>query len=128
MRRRRPRGGASFGTRAVFVFLWCACLASAAGGDETDSASGTPRSAPTLLVSFDGFRASYLDAQDPSALPELTALWRGGVRAASRAKLRVRTSPARSSARRREVDAGHRESFRGEGGEGFEGAASRKIS
>jgi hypothetical protein len=53
---------------------------------------------------------------------------RGGVRAASRAKLRVRTSPARSSARRREVDAGHRESFRGEGGEGFEGAASRKIS
>ena len=93
MRRRRPRGGASFGTRAVFVFLWCACLASAAGGDETSSASGTPRSAPTLLVSFDGFRASYLDAQDPSALPELTALWRGGVRAALRPRFISKTFP-----------------------------------
>jgi len=93
MRRRRPRGGAAFGARAVFVFLWCACLASAAGGDETDSASGTPRSAPTLLVSFDGFRASYLDAQDPSALPELTALWRGGVRAALRPRFISKTFP-----------------------------------
>ena len=37
--------------------------------------------APTLLVSLDGFRASYLDAQPESALPNLNALWRGGVRA-----------------------------------------------
>ena len=93
MRRLRPRGGASFGARASSMFLWCACLASAAGGDETSSASGTPRSAPTLLVSFDGFRASYLDAQDPSALPELTALWRGGVRAALRPRFISKTFP-----------------------------------
>lgn len=37
--------------------------------------------APTLLISLDGFRASYLDAQPESALPNLNALWREGVRA-----------------------------------------------
>ena len=93
MRRPRSRGGASSADCATLVFLSCACLASVAGGEETSSASGTPKSAPTLLVSFDGFRASYLDAQDPSELPELTALWRGGVRAALRPRFISKTFP-----------------------------------
>ena len=92
MRGRLARGGVGFGDRAALVFLSFACLASAAGGEET-SASRVPKSAPTLLVSFDGFRASYLDAQDPSALPELTALWRGGVRASLRPRFISKTFP-----------------------------------
>ena len=92
MRGRLARGDVGFGDRAALVFLSCACLASAAGGEET-SASSVPKSAPTLLVSFDGFRASYLDAQDPSALPELTALWRGGVRASLRPRFISKTFP-----------------------------------
>ena len=92
MRGRLARGDVGFGDRAALVFLSCACLASAAGGEET-SASRVPKSAPTLLVSFDGFRASYLDAQDPSALPELTALWRGGVRASLRPRFISKTFP-----------------------------------
>ena len=60
-----------FGDRAALVFLSFACLASAAGGTLETSASRVPKSAPTLLVSFDGFRASYLDAQAAEALPEL---------------------------------------------------------
>ena len=40
-----------------------------------------PGVAPTLLISFDGFRASYLDEQPPWDLPNLNALWREGVRA-----------------------------------------------
>ena len=92
MRGRLARGGVGFGDRAALVFLSFACLASAAGSEET-SASRVPKSAPTLLVSFDGFRASYLDAQDPSALPELTALWRGGVRASLRPRFISKTFP-----------------------------------
>lgn len=92
MRGRLARGDVGFGDRAALVFLSLACLASAAGGEET-SASSVPKSAPTLLVSFDGFRASYLDAQDPSALPELTALWRGGVRASLRPRFISKTFP-----------------------------------
>ena len=41
-----------------------------------------PGVAPTLLVSFDGFRASYVDAQPRDALPNLHAFWTSGVRAA----------------------------------------------
>ena len=92
MQGRLARGGVGFGDRAALVFLSFACLASAAGSEET-SASRVPKSAPTLLVSFDGFRASYLDAQDPSALPELTALWRGGVRASLRPRFISKTFP-----------------------------------
>lgn len=93
MRGRLARGDVGFGDRAALVFLSFACLASAAGGTLETSASRVPKSAPTLLVSFDGFRASYLDAQAAEALPELTALWRGGVRASLRPRFISKTFP-----------------------------------
>ena len=45
------------------------------------SSPRVPGVAPTLVISFDGFRASYLDEQPPWDLPNLNALWREGVRA-----------------------------------------------
>jgi len=94
MRGRLARGDVGFGDRAALVFLSFACLASAAGGTlETSAKTRVPKSAPTLLVSFDGFRASYLDAQAAEALPELTALWRGGVRASLRPRFISKTFP-----------------------------------
>ena len=49
--------------------------------------------APVLLVSLDGFRASYLDAQPESALPNLNALWREGVRASLYPRFISKTFP-----------------------------------
>ena len=91
MRVRDARLGVGAG-RALLLYVAFACLVCSAGG--TSSASDVPiETAPTLLISFDGFRASYLDAQDERAIPELTALWRAGVRASLRPRFISKTFP-----------------------------------
>ena len=91
MRVRDARLGVGAG-RALLLYVAFACLVCSAGG--TSSASDVPiETAPTLLISFDGFRASYLDAQDGRDIPELTALWRAGVRASLRPRFISKTFP-----------------------------------
>ena len=49
--------------------------------------------APVLLISFDGFRASYLDHQSILDLPNLNAVWEGGVRSAITPRFVSKTFP-----------------------------------
>ena len=49
--------------------------------------------APVLLISFDGFRASYLDHQSREELPNLNAFWEGGVRSAITPRFVSKTFP-----------------------------------
>ena len=67
-----------------------ALAASVVGAADAEERDGV---APTLLISFDGFRASYLDAQPESALPNLNALWREGVRASLYPRFISKTFP-----------------------------------
>ena len=67
-----------------------ALAASVVGAADAEERDGV---APTLLISFDGFRASYLDAQPESALPNLNALWREGVRASLYPRFVSKTFP-----------------------------------
>ena len=81
MRGRLARGDVGFGDRAALVFLSCACLASAAGGEET-SAPSVPKSAPTLLVSFTGYRADIVPRR--AGPPGVARAHRALARAAAR--------------------------------------------
>ena len=83
-----PRSVASTATLALVVVVFAiAPPPTAAHGSETNGV------APVLLISLDGFRASYLDAQPAAALPHLTSFWRGGVRAALTPRFVSKTFP-----------------------------------
>lgn len=67
---------------AVAFLLQSAASAPTASPPASDASSKQASGiAPVLLISFDGFRASYLDAQPRESLPNLNAFWEGGVRA-----------------------------------------------
>lgn len=74
----------------LFVAITALLLAAAVGISADDDHDGV---APTLLVSLDGFRASYLDAQPEDALPNLNAMWREGVRASLYPRFISKTFP-----------------------------------
>ena len=78
-------------TRAVLLTAVLTRFVQSAGG--STSSDLTIETAPTLLISFDGFRASYLDAQHASRIPHLTSLWRAGVRASLRPRFISKTFP-----------------------------------
>ena len=83
-------GATAWARSPLFVAITALLLASAVGISADDDHDGV---APTLLVSLDGFRASYLDAQPEDALPNLNAMWRGGVRASLYPRFISKTFP-----------------------------------
>ena len=83
-------GATAWARSPLFVAITALLLASAVGISADDDHDGV---APTLLVSLDGFRASYLDAQPEDALPNLNAMWREGVRASLYPRFISKTFP-----------------------------------
>ena len=83
-------GATAWARSPLFVAITALLLAAAVGISADDDHDGV---APTLLVSLDGFRASYLDAQPEDALPNLNAMWREGVRASLYPRFISKTFP-----------------------------------
>jgi ectonucleotide pyrophosphatase/phosphodiesterase family protein 4 len=82
--------GAHTMRRAIHLTVLCLCLQSASPAP-VPAPSGV---APLLIISFDGFRASYLDQQPRASLPNLNAFWEeGGVRASITPRFVSKTFP-----------------------------------